>query len=113
MLSISRTLRHVMTCCAPRRLGNSNHKMSQHDNAKAPDSLPLMLLRRHWPVRSYPWGRAEALCSSHSDVPGLKRLLLELSLDDIKVQMTLPCFVSPQHARQYHAPVPVHADQSV
>ena len=44
-------------------------------------SLPC----RHWPVRSYPWGKAEALCSSHSDVPALKRLLMELSLDDIKV----------------------------
>ncbi|CAL5223918.1 g6516 [Coccomyxa viridis] len=39
---------------------------------------------RHWPVRSYPWGKAEALCSLHSDVPALKRLLLELSFDDIK-----------------------------
>ncbi|CAK0738433.1 hypothetical protein CVIRNUC_001042 [Coccomyxa viridis] len=39
---------------------------------------------RHWPVRSYPWGMAEALSSSHSDVPALKRLLIELSFDDIK-----------------------------
>ena len=50
----------------------------------------LGLLCRHWPVRSYPWGKAEALCSSHSDVPALKRLLMELSLDDIKVQTTCP-----------------------
>ena len=28
---------------------------------------------------------AEALSSSHSDVPALKRLLIELSFDDIKV----------------------------
>ena len=36
-------------------------------------------------MRSYPWGMAEALSSSHSDVPALKRLLIELSFDDIKV----------------------------
>ena len=36
-------------------------------------------------MRSYPWGTAEALSSSHSDVPALKRLLIELSFDDIKV----------------------------
>ena len=36
-------------------------------------------------MRSYPWGKAEALCSLHSEVPALKRLLLELSFDDIKV----------------------------
>ena len=36
-------------------------------------------------MRSYPWGMAEALSSSHSDVPALKRLLIELSFDNIKV----------------------------
>ena len=36
-------------------------------------------------MRSYPWGMAEALSSSHSDAPALKRLLIELSFDDIKV----------------------------
>jgi septin family protein len=39
---------------------------------------------RHWPVRSYPWGVAESLNSAHSDVPALKRLLIELSFDDLK-----------------------------
>lgn len=47
------------------------------------------LLCRHWPVRSYPWGKAEALCSSHSNVPALKRLLMELSFDDIKVLFSI------------------------
>lgn len=39
---------------------------------------------RHWPVRNYPWGFAEALNSAHSDAPALKRLLIELSFDDLK-----------------------------
>ena len=48
----------------------------------------LCSFHRHWPVRSYPWGTAEALSSSHSDVPALKRLLIELSFDDIKVGLS-------------------------
>ncbi len=39
---------------------------------------------RHWPVRSYPWGTAEALRSKHSDVLALRRLLFELSFDTLK-----------------------------
>ena len=42
--------------------------------------------RRHWPVRSYPWGVAEALHSTHSDMPALKRLLIELSFEDLKAR---------------------------
>ena len=58
----------------------------------------LTWLCRHWPVRSYPWGKAEALCSLHSDVPALKRLLLELSFDDIKVHyLPLLMHVHPVH----------------
>lgn len=42
----------------------------------------MFALCRHWPVRSYPWGMAEALRSKHSDVLALKRLLFELSSFD-------------------------------
>lgn len=42
------------------------------------------MLCRHWPVRSYPWGTAEALRSKHSDVLALRRLLFELSFDSLK-----------------------------
>lgn len=37
-----------------------------------------------WPVRSYPWGRCEALSSRHSDVPSLRRLLLEVGYQELK-----------------------------
>lgn len=46
--------------------------------------LPGGLVCRHWPVRSYPWGTAEALRSKHSDVLALRRLLFELSFDSLK-----------------------------
>lgn len=60
----------------------------------------LTWLCRHWPVRSYPWGKAEALCSLHSDVPALKRLLLELSFDDIKVHY-LPLLMHVHRAHHF------------
>ena len=37
-------------------------------------------------MRAYPWGVAEALHSSHSDAPALKRLLIELSFEDLKAR---------------------------
>ena len=42
--------------------------------------------RLYWPVRAYAWGTAEALASAHSDVPALRRLLIELSFDDLKAR---------------------------
>lgn len=68
-----------------------------------------LVLRRHWPVRSYPWGTAEALSSSHSDVPALKRLLIELSFDDIKVLEPLqlnPCLQLPSAFHSFAAEYP-------
>ncbi len=32
---------------------------------------------RFWPVRTYPWGKCEALSSTNSDLSSLKRLLFE------------------------------------
>ena len=48
--------------------------------------LVTLAMRRHWPVRSYPWGVAEALHSTHSDMLALKRLLIELSFEDLKAR---------------------------
>ena len=39
---------------------------------------------RYWPVRSYSYGRVEALRSSQSDLPLLLRLLLEQGLKPLK-----------------------------
>lgn len=39
---------------------------------------------RFWPVRRYPWGNCEALLSTHSDLPALRRLLLETGYWDLK-----------------------------
>ena len=40
--------------------------------------------RRFWPVRRYPWGSCEALLSTHSDLPALRRLRLETGYWDLK-----------------------------
>ena len=44
----------------------------------------MLCMRR--PVRSYPWGVAEALHSTNSDMLALKRLLTELSFEDLKAR---------------------------
>lgn len=38
----------------------------------------------YWPVREYPWGKAFALSSSHSDLPLLRRLLFETAYWELK-----------------------------
>lgn len=44
----------------------------------------LTWLCRFWPVRSYPWGRCEALSSTNSDLAILKRLLFEEGFAQLK-----------------------------
>lgn len=39
-----------------------------------------------WPVRVYPWGRCEALSSQHSDLAALKKLLFEVSYEELKAR---------------------------
>lgn len=39
---------------------------------------------RFWPVRQYPWGTCEAHSSEHSDVAALKKLLFEVSYEELK-----------------------------
>lgn len=39
---------------------------------------------RFWPVRKYPWGKAEALSSQHSDLAALRKLLFEVSYFELK-----------------------------
>ena len=53
------------------------------DNFKRPSVVWCSL---YWPVRAYAWGTAEALASAHSDVPALRRLLIELAFDDLKAR---------------------------
>ena len=44
----------------------------------------VVALCRFWPVRSYPWGRCEALSSINSDLALLKRLLFEEGFAKLK-----------------------------
>ncbi|KAK9827906.1 hypothetical protein WJX74_008536 [Apatococcus lobatus] len=39
---------------------------------------------RFWPVRTFPWGKCEAMSSIHSDVSLLKSLLFENAYEDLK-----------------------------
>lgn len=39
---------------------------------------------RFWPVRRYPWGRAEPLSTAHSELPTLRKLLFETGYWELK-----------------------------
>ena len=54
---------------------------------------------RFWPVRTYPWGKCEALSSTNSDLATLKRMLFEEGFAALK-QATEERYLRQIH--QYH-----------
>lgn len=44
----------------------------------------LLCVLRFWPVRTFPWGKCEAMSSIHSDASLLKSLLFEHAYEDLK-----------------------------
>ena len=57
------------------------HIHSQPYMVKCPG---LLCVLRFWPVRTFPWGKCEAMSSIHSDASLLKSLLFEHAYEDLK-----------------------------
>lgn len=68
---------------------------------------------RFWPVRRYPWGRCEALLTAHSDLPALRRLLLESGYWEVKANTEARYwkFRAQEYAERAN-PVPVRLPRS-
>ncbi|KAL0043126.1 hypothetical protein WJX79_009877 [Trebouxia sp. C0005] len=59
------------------KLGEGHGRCSQPPFAVIASNNTDLAVGRFWPVRTYPWGKCEALSSSNSDLSSLKRLLFE------------------------------------
>ncbi|KAL0048569.1 hypothetical protein WJX82_006030 [Trebouxia sp. C0006] len=65
-------------------IGEDHGRCSQPPFAVIASNNTDLAVGRFWPVRTYPWGKCEALSSSNSDLSSLKRLLFEDGFADLK-----------------------------